>query len=205
MQPRLPKLALALALAMCLLSLPFEAARAGAIHDAARVGDTETINRLLAGGTDVNEPDDLGETALLSSGLAGKRDTSLELIRRGADVSARNNRGLTPLHAATYAGHFDVVKVLIANRASVSDAENRFRVTPLHLAAEENHTVIVELLLGNGADLGAKDVAGYTPFSLAVFKRNEDSIALLRRHGASCQPEKVLGPRWFAECNNWIK
>jgi len=68
-------LAPALALAVCLLCLPYEAARAGAIHEAAKVGDAEAINRLLAAGTDVNEPDALGETALFSSGL--ERDPSV--------------------------------------------------------------------------------------------------------------------------------
>ncbi len=131
MEPRTIAMAVALALAPTL-------AFAGALHDAARTGDGAAIQKLLEGGANVNEPDETGETALISAALAGQTATVDLLLQRQADAKARNDRGMTALHAAAFAGDDNAVAELVGgpNEAAIDidDHENKFGVTPLIVA-----------------------------------------------------------------------
>jgi TonB family protein len=77
----------------------------------------ETIDRLVAAGANVNEPNlpTAGlTTPLHAAALNGKVENVSALLRHGADVSARDANKMTPLDAAQRAGHADVVKILQA-------------------------------------------------------------------------------------------
>ena len=52
---------------------------------------------------------------------------------------------------------------------------------------------MAELLIARGADLAAEEAHGYTPLSRATFKERAEMMALLKRHGAECQPADVMG------------
>lgn len=185
-------------IACLILGMP--AAKAGALHDAAREGDIERTKQLLDQGAALEERDQAGEPALLIASLAGHEDEVALLIERGANIQIRNKHGLTALHAAAYGGHLDVVELLVGKGASVNDSENFYKMTPLHAAAEEGHADVVGFLLSQKAEVEAKERNGYTPLTQAGWREHWDSASLLLKAGAACQTADIVGDWLFTEC-----
>ena len=173
---------------------------AGSLHDAARSGDVDLVNELVADGADINERDATGETPLLAAALAGQTAIVELLLSAEADPTVRNDRGMLPLHAAAFAGDLSAVTVLLENDLSttLNDHENKFGVTPLIVAAEEDHGEVVTLLTAKGADLEIAKRHGYTALTRASYKANEDIITLLMKSGAQCQE---IDPAWLENCS----
>lgn len=184
-----------------LSSLFAVSAIANPIHDAARVGDAEAVTRLLDQGVNVEDRNATGETPLISAALAGQTQVVELLLARHAAIEARNNRGLTPLHAAAYGGHPDTVATLIEHGTAVNDDQNRYHTTPLIIAAEDGHTEVVKLLIAKGADLEAVEANGYTALTQAWAVNKWDTVDVLLKAGATCQPKEIIGKSWATECN----
>jgi len=178
---------------------------AGTIHDAARAGDLEQIQRLVVKGVDVNEQTTRNETALIIASLAGKGEVVHYLLQRGADIDARNSSGLSSLHAAAYAGHTEIVSLLVVKGAEVNDAENRFGVTPLLLASEENHIKTVRELIKLGADINVVEINGINATSKAGWREHWGVLKVLLANGASCQEIEIAGDWLFQECTTRAK
>jgi ankyrin repeat protein len=176
------------------------AASADTMHDVARRGDVEALKQSLDQGASLEQPNQTGETLLISAALAGQSAVAEVLIARGANVIARNHKGLTPLHAAAYAGHVNVAALLIDSGADVNDSENRLITTPLHLAAEENRLAVVELLIAKGAAVEAEEMNGYTAITQAGWREHWEVVVALKRAGANCQPESFTGEWLFSRC-----
>ena len=71
---------------------------------AALEGETETVERLLESGTNVNERDDEGRTGLMFAVTNIHRDIANRLLKHGADVNAAADDGSTALMLAASAG-----------------------------------------------------------------------------------------------------
>lgn len=183
------------------LSVLSEGSFAGVLHDAAKAGDLEQVQRLVVEGVDVNEGDKNGETPLIVASLEGQGEIANYLLQRGARIDATNASGLSALHAAAYGGHTDIARLLIAKGAAVNDSSNRFGVTPLHLAAEENHIQVVELLLKSGAEVDRVERNGYTPLTRAGWREHWEIVKLLLASGARCQPSDKVGEWLYKECS----
>jgi hypothetical protein len=96
--------------------LPFAMAR----------GDLDAVQRHIAHGAGVNEPDPkTGAVPLSVAALHDRLDMARYLIEHGADVSATNRDGNTPLHTAAFLGRTELVKLLIENGASLSQRNHR--------------------------------------------------------------------------------
>jgi uncharacterized protein len=169
------------------------------IHDAARRGDVENVNKLLDQGVAPDAKDKTGETPLFSASLAGRADVGAVLVKRGAAIESRNDRGLTPLHGAAYSGSIQTVRLLVDSGAVVNDADNIFKVTPLIVAAEQGHTEVISFLAGHGADLERTGREGYSALSRAVFRDHPETVDALLKAGAKCQGEDRIGG-WAAVC-----
>jgi ankyrin repeat protein len=126
---------------------------------AARGGQAEAAELLLASGADINARDTKGW------------------------ISARHGYEIVPLHFAAEFGGDKVAKLLLAHGADVN-ARNQVKRTPLHLAAENQNLAIVELLLVNGADANSQAEYDYTPLHLAARTRNQAIAELMLINGA---------------------
>ena len=176
-------------------------AQAGALYDAASRGDVKAVEWLLSEGADVDERGRNAETPLIAAALAGQAATAELLVAKGADVMARNKGGLTPLHAAAYSGSAEVARLLLDHGAKIEDKDNISGATPLILAAEENRVTAAELLIARGADVNITDRDGFTALSQAWAKKRTEMVRLLKQHGATCQPAKVLGSEdYYRRC-----
>jgi uncharacterized protein len=175
-------------------------ASAGPLHDAASAGDVEQVGALLDQGAEIDARNDRGERPLILAILAGHDAVAELLIEQGAAIDGRNAGGFTPLHAAAYSGDAAMAELLIGKGADIDDSQNKAGVTPLFVAAEEDHRVVAELLIARGAEIGAKERHGYTMLTRATFKENDDIIALLKSHGAECQPPEIMGESAYRRC-----
>ncbi|KAL1915798.1 uncharacterized protein VTP21DRAFT_6557 [Calcarisporiella thermophila] len=136
----------------------------------------------------------------------GAASGNLGLVKFALDRGVPINSvvgGILPIHAAcchSSDSHLAVVQYLIERGADVNalrrdkrhsldrtwslngSSAGTFGSTPLHFASANHCTKTVELLLSHGARADICDRYGNTPLSIAVAKRYEDIVQLLRKH-----------------------
>jgi cytochrome c len=152
---------------------------AGPLHDAAKDGNIELIEKLITQGADINEGTGFA-TPLYFAIKQGHSDAAELLIERGADVNAPSIGG-TPLHAASRAGLAELVRLLL-DRGADPNARTTTQ-TPLHLAARNGHIEVVRVLLARGADLNAVTEYDEPAIHFAAVGGHVDVINLLVEQG----------------------
>ena len=163
-------LVIAFALTMLIAQIWSSPAFCGAIHYAARDGDTAKVQALLQDNPNLAaSKDNLGETPLHWAVFSGYKGIVDLLITDKADVNATDISGETPLHDAAFGGHKDMAELLLANGANVN-AKDTAGMTPLHQAVFFDRKDVAEALLAKGADVNAKDNSGETPLFYAADK-----------------------------------
>eukprot|EP00435_Cladocopium_sp_Y103_P027180 s2143_g6.t1 len=142
-----------------------------ALHTAARLGHTETLDILLKSNANVNIENEEGLTPLL---LAIQFDEDWQykyietcriLIEGRADVNSRYD-GETPLLIAAENSSYRIMYYLLEAQADVN-AVNRDRQTPLHVVTLHCDLEGVKMLLDYSASLEATDARGKTPHMIA--------------------------------------
>lgn len=138
-------------------SWPPHEALAGPIHEAAKAGDAEQVEQLIAGGAEVDERDQARMTPLHWA-ADGHLDVARVLISKGADVNAADFAGGSALLVATYYGHEAIAELLISAGADVNHV-NSDGETPLDHATRMGLTRTIELLEQAGAECGTHPVS----------------------------------------------
>lgn len=107
------------------------------ILNAAIAGDVQSIQKHLAGGKNLNVPEQVGgNTPLMLAATFGNRDAASLLIQAGADLEIRNKSGGTALHQACFFAQPEIVELLLDAGADPTSV-NTYGVTPLELAPEQ--------------------------------------------------------------------
>ena len=83
------------------------------LHEAAKNGDMDQINRLIEKGTPIDVIDENSNTPLYIAVGEGHKEVAELLILKGANVNAIDNKGRTPLDWANYSHHKDLAELLI--------------------------------------------------------------------------------------------
>jgi hypothetical protein len=140
-----------------------------ALTRAAGEGDTRQVQALLAQGTDPDEIDGAGGTALMAAARAGRVDAMRILIKAGAGVNRRDHRSThwTPLVHAIHKRQ-DAAARLLLDSGAEADAAMDGGATPLMFAAAYGDTAIVEELLSRGADPHRQALDGVTALANAA-------------------------------------
>jgi ankyrin repeat protein len=159
--------------------------------DAAKEGEKDTAELLLAKGAAVDAKDNSGCTPLTWAAIQGHRDVAELLLAHGANVNARSSSGQTALQSAAMNGHKDVAELLLTHGAEINAPDN-CGITPLHWAAGNGHKDLVELLLAHGAEVNAKTKNGYTPLQSAELYHHDDVAELLHQHGGQESDRQVV-------------
>lgn len=117
--------------------------------------DRETIRLLVAGGADIEEGADRGETPLLGAVAWSRFGPAEELLALGADPDARGAGGMTALHMMLKKGsearHF-LPFVRHGARGDIPDASGRTAVEMLRRKRDPDYRAIADQLVeaGNG-------------------------------------------------------
>ncbi|XP_020552046.1 ankyrin-1 isoform X1 [Sesamum indicum] len=161
-----------------------DANKRGALHFAAREGQTEVCKYLLEElKMDVNIKDEDGDTPLTHAARQGHTGTAKYLVDRGADPSIPSELGTTALHHSAGIGDIELLKVLLAKGVNVdlqSDAG-----TPLIWAAGHAQKDSVKVLLEHNADPNVKTEDDITPLLSAVAAGSLACLELLIKAGAT--------------------
>ncbi|MDE2882994.1 MAG: ankyrin repeat domain-containing protein [Acidobacteriota bacterium] len=167
--------------------LPLAASADERLLAAARDGQVEIVESLLAKGADVNAARGDGFTALHLAAEGGHRAVAQALVAAGAAVDAGTRiGGYTPLHVAARAGHGAVVLRLLDAGADPNARTTNSGVTALHLAAgATGGRSAVAALLDHGADPNAQEgSARQTPLFFAAAANRADAVTALLAAGA---------------------
>jgi len=144
------------------------------IYSAAKQGDIQEINNLIASKANINKPTTDEITALMIAAMKGHLEIVKALLAAGADVNTRTKQGTTALAVAVYVGdNIDVVKALIAAKADVNTMSNGYG-TPLMLAVSRDRLEVVQALISANADVNARETTGndITPLMMAATRGN---------------------------------
>ena len=168
--------------------------------EASREGDSKLVELLLERGAKVNARDDNGYTALSTAAAGGHTAVTDRLLANGADTEATVWRPLVEgflnlpptiskpwisaaeanaLMIASAKGHVEVAEILL-NKGSDVNARTRAGFTPLVYASLCNRPKSVKLLLARGADPSAAHGSLGTALDIAIDRKHEEIVALLR-------------------------
>jgi uncharacterized protein len=172
------------------------AAAAGVpIVEAARVGDTPAVRRLLESGAAVNAPAVDGTTALHWAAHVDDLELARVLIKAGADPNAVNRYGVTPLSAAARHGNAAMLSLLFDSGADMkaADAASGGGQTLLMLAARTGGVDAVRFLIRRGANVNATEPrTGTTAVIWAAAENRAEVIRLLAEAGADVNSRSKL-------------
>ncbi|XP_021758137.1 potassium channel AKT1-like isoform X2 [Chenopodium quinoa] len=195
------------------LSLSFAAAR----------GDEPLLQHLLRRGSDPNEPDTNGRTALHTAAANGSENCALVLLAYGADPNLKDREGNVPLWDAIVGRQEALIKLLVDQGATLASGDtaqyayyaveqDNFELlkdvvryggdvtlplsngcTALHAAVHNGNSTMVKFLLKHGADMDRQDIQGTTPRDLANDAKNEDIKAVVCSKEESSVQSNVKG------------
>ena len=129
------------------------------LREAARAGDTELLQGLLAAGAPVESADEKGYSALILAAYHGHARAVELLLERGADACHADKRGNTAMMGAAFKGYADIVARLSRERCAI-DQSNSSGKTALMFASLVGKTGIVQFLENRGADAARRDDDG---------------------------------------------
>ncbi len=86
--------------------------KAAELIEAVTSGDAGKVKAILDGGTDPNQKDDLGNTALITTAQYGYTEIAKLLLEHGADPNIKDGLGISPLKMATENGYTELADLL---------------------------------------------------------------------------------------------
>ncbi|KAL9330886.1 hypothetical protein ACSQ67_000496 [Phaseolus vulgaris] len=180
---------------------------------AASRGDDILLNQLLKKGSDPNEPDKNGKTAMHIAACKGNKHCVIVLLEHGANPNMKDMEGNSALWEAIKGGHETVMRILVENGAEISSnnvvdyarlaiEKNNLEIlkeiiqrggdvmqcsdkmtTLLHAAVCEGNSEIVKYLVELGADIDRQDSVGLTARSLAEHQCHEEILNIFNTIG----------------------
>ncbi|MEM9073072.1 MAG: ankyrin repeat domain-containing protein [Myxococcota bacterium] len=163
-----------------------EEPRSLALVLAASAGSLEIVRTLVDAGADLASRDKHEQTAVFLAASKGRVDVLRFLLERGADPDL-GGRKTTPLLIATSKKRREVIELLVAAGAN-TEVEEFLGRRPLHMVSDGYlnsdaiHGEIAKVLVDAGADVGAREAHGDTPYDIAKLHNNEPVVRFFAEH-----------------------
>ncbi len=162
------------------------------MHELARSGRVDTIEKLILQGEDIDVRDERGCTPLHFAVVARQREVVAVLVGNGADANSHNDRGDTPLHLATANRDAALVQYLLSKGAD-AEALNDSGSSPMHVAAWVGDVGLLKSFKELGLSIDARTKAGFTPLHFAAQSGYDEATAYLLAEGAAADSASRLG------------
>ena len=154
------------------------------LNDAVQAGDLAAVQKLIAGGADVNAAGADGTTPIIYAAHDGRADIAAALIKAGADVKHVNEFGASAMTEASGFGDAAVLEELLKAGADV-DSPNPEGQTALMAVARAGKVEAAKLLLKHGAHVNARENwGGQSALMWAAAQGQGEMVKLLVEHGA---------------------
>ncbi|PGH27031.1 hypothetical protein AJ80_01216 [Polytolypa hystricis UAMH7299] len=156
--------------------------------------------QMLKCGADTSVLDKKGYTPLYRAAMVGNTEAVQALLGHGADINLPNSNGSRAIHGATDGRHGHIVKLLAEHGAKVNLRSKNSGATPLLKFAYFGDKNTVDLLIKKGANIYAKDKAGWTGLHYASKGGNVDIVQLFLDSGLDVETRTSSGlpPLWMA-------
>ncbi|KAL9379189.1 hypothetical protein Peur_027671 [Populus x canadensis] len=160
-----------------------DANKRGALHFAAREGQTEVCKYLIEElKLDVDTKDEDGETPIIHAARQGHTATAKYLLDQGANPVMPSDLGATALHHSAGIGNNELMEYLLSKGAEVDSQSDAG--TPLIWAAGHGQQDALKVLLEHHANPNAETEDGATPLLSAVAAGSLACLELLVQAGA---------------------
>lgn len=166
------------------------------LFEAVHRQDISAVKKIIKSGSDINEVDGEGNTALLIAVFTRQSKLVEELLKLGADPNQARPDGKGPLFGSVRVGEEKITQLLLKGGA---DVEAHFSVehngipvggcTALYIASSLGQLAFCRLLLSGGAELDAANDLGYTPLMAAIEGGHDDVIDFFLKSGANVNPD----------------
>ena len=165
------------------------------VFEAARCGDTATIQSYLNSGDPVDLTDEDGRTLLHCAAGEGQIKVVELLIKRGCRIDPVDNIGWTPSIYATTCGHMQTAQLIKQqlNEQYLTDSVDIQGARVLHYAAEVGQIDMIEMLAEQGLNVNMGDDKGWTPLHCAAACGQLESVRTLLRLGGRKSMTKIAG------------
>jgi ankyrin repeat protein len=120
------------------------------LHMAAKQGQKDIVDLLIAKGASLSTKDDMSATLLHNAAIGGLVEFSRRLVTEGTSLDDLDARGRTPLHYAVKQGSLDIVEALVEKGADLN-VKGKDERTALHIAEDWGYEEIIRLLEAKGA------------------------------------------------------
>ncbi|GMY20820.1 ankyrin repeat, PH and SEC7 domain containing protein secG [Fagus crenata] len=161
-----------------------DANKRGALHFAAREGNTDICKYLLEElKLDVDTKDEDGETPLIHAARQGHIGTAKYLLEHGANPSIPSDLGATALHHSAGIGDIELLRSLLSKGVDVDSQSDAG--TPLIWAAGHGQQDAVKVLLEHHANPNAETDDNITPLLSSVAAGSLACLELLIQAGAN--------------------
>ncbi len=137
------------------------------------------VELLLNSGAYVDEKDLSGETPLHRACFYGNVKNAQILLQRGANINSKNILGQTTLHLSCYSKNTNIALFLLKNGANTRAIDFQHCNT-LHHATDAGNLRLVEILLKKGVDVSDRALNGCKPLDIAIIKKHNQLIGILR-------------------------
>lgn len=138
--------------------------------NAAKKGDTDSVDDMASEGADVDTTDINGRTGLWFAASNNDRDMVQMLFKHGANANQEDNDGITPLIKALESTHWHLAKQLL-ERADINHQGGDTHFTALHSAInldlKEEGTQRVDFVMKNGGNARIANAQGLSALDMA--------------------------------------
>ncbi len=153
------------------------------LREASLNGRINIVREAVEQNVNLQEPDQLGRTALMFASYNGHAEIVRFLTDQGADIHNQDERGLTPLMYAASGPFPETVELLLERGAEIDATDHgEPRRTALMFAAGEGNPEVVRILLDTGADISIEYTDGETALEIARNNNHADVVKLLEEN-----------------------